>query len=230
MPGCRLLSTFRAVYGGVRHERLKLLPYGGQAVRPRPVPVPRRAAGRGRRGRTTPATPLPIDNRTVLHLLRSLQYLEMRGEARTAELPGSRHRADRPRLRGPARPHRQAGDRADAQPDRRQGGRARGRRLGTGAAPGEGGGRPAQVPQGADGPVGERAQEGPGESASSGDAAKKLRAACGRRGVVQPGAAVLGAGPQRHVRPAGGHPQGVGVRHGGDGSARPAARTTRPAA
>ena len=25
---------------------------------------------------------LPIDNRTVLHLLRSLQYLEMRGEAR----------------------------------------------------------------------------------------------------------------------------------------------------
>src|SRR5262249_29763291 len=29
-----------------------------------------------------PAAPLPIDNRTVLHLLRSLQYLEMQGEAR----------------------------------------------------------------------------------------------------------------------------------------------------
>src|SRR5438094_916830 len=30
----------------------------------------------------TPATPLPVDNCTVLHLLRSLQYLEMHGEAR----------------------------------------------------------------------------------------------------------------------------------------------------
>ena len=44
----RLLSTFRAVYGGVRHERMKLLPYGGQAVRPRPVPVPRRPREAGR--------------------------------------------------------------------------------------------------------------------------------------------------------------------------------------
>ena len=42
MPGCRLLTTFRAVYGGVRHERLKLLALRRQAVRPRPVPLPRR--------------------------------------------------------------------------------------------------------------------------------------------------------------------------------------------
>ena len=77
----RLLSTFRAVYGGVRHERLKLLPYGGRLFDPDQFPFLE-----GRRPGTTwkdaPATPLPIDNRTVLHLLRSLQYLEMRGEAR----------------------------------------------------------------------------------------------------------------------------------------------------
>ena len=30
----RLLSTFRAVYGGVQHERLKLLPYGGKLFNP----------------------------------------------------------------------------------------------------------------------------------------------------------------------------------------------------
>ena len=77
----RLLSTFRAVYGGVRHERLKLLPYAGQLFDPDRFPFLE-----GRRPGTTwkdaPATPLPIDNRTVLHLLRSLQYLEMQGEAR----------------------------------------------------------------------------------------------------------------------------------------------------
>ncbi len=30
----RLLSTFRAVYGGVQHERLKLLPYAGKLFDP----------------------------------------------------------------------------------------------------------------------------------------------------------------------------------------------------
>jgi hypothetical protein len=77
----RLLSTFRAVYGGVRHERLKLLPYAGRLFDPDRFPFLE-----GRRPGTTwkdaPAAPLPIDNRTVLHLLRSLQYLEMQGEAR----------------------------------------------------------------------------------------------------------------------------------------------------
>ncbi len=77
----RLLSTFRAVYGGVRHDRLKLLPYAGRLFDPDRFPFLE-----GRRPGTTwkdaPATPLPIDNRTVLHLLRSLQYLEMQGEAR----------------------------------------------------------------------------------------------------------------------------------------------------
>jgi len=80
----RLLSTFRAVYGGVAHERLKLLPYAGKLFDP-----DRFTFLEGRRTGTTwrdplqqLLPPLPIDNRTVLHLLRSLQYLEMHGEAR----------------------------------------------------------------------------------------------------------------------------------------------------
>ena len=77
----RLLATFRAVFGGVRHERLKLLPYAGKLFDPDRFPF---LEGRrpGTSWKDAPATPLPIDNRTVLHLLRSLQYLEMRGEAR----------------------------------------------------------------------------------------------------------------------------------------------------
>jgi hypothetical protein len=103
----RLLSTFRAVYGGVRHDRLKLLPYAGKLFDPDRFPFLEgrkpettwrvsgdgwRVSGDRRRDSssspTTPhpplatATPPPIDNRTVLHLLRSLQYLEMQGEAR----------------------------------------------------------------------------------------------------------------------------------------------------
>ena len=77
----RLLSTFRAVYGGVRHDRLKVLPYAGRLFDPDRFPF---LEGRrpGRPGRMLRPSPLPIDNRTVLHLLRSLQYLEMHGEAR----------------------------------------------------------------------------------------------------------------------------------------------------
>jgi hypothetical protein len=77
----RLLSTFRAVYGGVRHERMKLIPYAGNLFNPDRFPF---LEGRKPRTtwRTTPATPLPINNRTVLHLLRSLQFLQMQGEAR----------------------------------------------------------------------------------------------------------------------------------------------------
>ncbi len=80
----RLLATFRAVYGGVQHDRLKLLPYAGKLFDP-----DRFSFLEGRRTGTTwqdplqqLLPPLPIDNRTVLHLLRSLQYLEMHGEAR----------------------------------------------------------------------------------------------------------------------------------------------------
>ena len=77
----RLLSTFRAVFGGVQHERMKLLPYAGNLFDPDQFPF---LEGRkpGTAWKDTPATPLLIDNRTVLHLLRSLQYLELHGEAR----------------------------------------------------------------------------------------------------------------------------------------------------
>jgi hypothetical protein len=77
----RLLSTFWAVFGGVMHERMKLLPYAGSLFNPDRFPF---LEGRrsGTSWRTTPANPLPVNNRTVLHLLRSLQYLEMQGEAR----------------------------------------------------------------------------------------------------------------------------------------------------
>ncbi len=77
---CRLLSTFRAVYGGVHHERMSLLAYAGSLFDPDRFPL---LEGRqsGTSWRDTQASPLPVDNRTVLHLLRSLQYLEM-------QLPG----------------------------------------------------------------------------------------------------------------------------------------------
>ncbi len=77
----RLLATFRAVYGGVEHGRLKLPAYGGRLFDPDRFPfLEGRAAGT--KWRETPANPLPVNNRTTLHLLRSLQYLEMQGEAR----------------------------------------------------------------------------------------------------------------------------------------------------
>jgi hypothetical protein len=77
---CRLLSTFRAVYGGVEHERMKLPAYAGNLFDPDRFPFLE-----GRLPKTSwqemPANPLPVDNRTVLHLLRSLQYLQTHGEA-----------------------------------------------------------------------------------------------------------------------------------------------------
>ena len=77
----RLLSTFRAVYGGVEHERMKLPPYSGNLFNPDRFPfLEGRKAGTS--WRNTEANPLPVNNRTVLHLLRSLQYLELQGEAR----------------------------------------------------------------------------------------------------------------------------------------------------
>ncbi|HKQ80131.1 MAG TPA: restriction endonuclease [Blastocatellia bacterium] len=77
----RLLSTFRAVYGGVERERMKLPAYGGRLFDPDRFPFLEGRAAQTK-WRETPANPLPVNNRTVLHLLRSLQYLEMQGEAR----------------------------------------------------------------------------------------------------------------------------------------------------
>ena len=134
-----------------------------EAPRPRPVPDPRRAeAGddvEGHPGHALaarqPDGPAPAP---VAPVSRNA------GRGPSVELPGPRHRADRPRLRRVARSHRPAGDGADGQPDRRERGRARGCRLGTGGASREGRGHPDQVPQGPDGSVGECAREVPEES------------------------------------------------------------------
>jgi hypothetical protein len=73
----RLLASFRAVHGGASHHRLTLPAYGGHLFDPDRFPF---LEGR-RRGTTwkdTPATPLPVNNRTVLHLLEALQLLQVK--------------------------------------------------------------------------------------------------------------------------------------------------------
>jgi methylase of polypeptide subunit release factors len=73
----RLLATFRAVHGGVRHERMTIPPYGGALFDPDRFPFLE-----GRRGgtawRDSQSDPLPVDNRTVLHLLEALQLLRVK--------------------------------------------------------------------------------------------------------------------------------------------------------
>ena len=73
----RLLATFRAVYGGVQHEAMRLPPYGGTLFDPDRFPF---LEGRkpGTHWRTTPAEPLKVSNRTVLHLLNALQILQLK--------------------------------------------------------------------------------------------------------------------------------------------------------
>lgn len=74
---CRLLATFRAVFAGVQHDRMRLLAYGGRLFDPDRFPF---LEGRqtGTSWRTHAANPLPVNNRTVLHLLESLQLLEVK--------------------------------------------------------------------------------------------------------------------------------------------------------
>lgn len=80
----RLLATFRAVYGGVRHDRLRLPAYGGSLFDPDRYPFLEGRA-KGSNHRETPADPLPIDNLTVLDLLSALQILEVQIKGRPAE-------------------------------------------------------------------------------------------------------------------------------------------------
>ncbi len=104
----RLLATFRVVYGGVGHDAMRLPPYGGHLFDPDRYPFlegrqkriedaqfpSREGQGVGKKGskqrktqEPTPnpsqkgnlaAAPLKIDNRTVLHLLESLQMLQVK--------------------------------------------------------------------------------------------------------------------------------------------------------
>lgn len=73
----RLLTTFRAVYGGVKHDRFKLPAYGGSLFHPDRFPF-LEGRKRGTTWKDAEATPLPVSNRTVLHLLEALQVLQVR--------------------------------------------------------------------------------------------------------------------------------------------------------
>lgn len=72
----RLLGTFRAIYAGVHHEALQIIPYGSSLFDPDRFPF---LEGRPEETswRETESAPLPIDNRTVLLLLESLQLLDL---------------------------------------------------------------------------------------------------------------------------------------------------------
>lgn len=80
----RLLATFRVIYGGVEHEALRLPAYGGALFDPDRYPfLEGRASGTS--WKHAAAAPLPIDNRTVLHLLEALQFLQVRVAGGPAE-------------------------------------------------------------------------------------------------------------------------------------------------
>ena len=73
----RLLAIFRAVYGGIDHENMRMPALGGSLFDPDRFPF-LEGRIRGTRWKTDPATPLPIDNRTVLLLLESIQLYKGR--------------------------------------------------------------------------------------------------------------------------------------------------------
>ena len=73
----RLLALFRAVYGGIEHEDLRLPALGGSLFDPDRFPFLEGRA-KGTHWRTDPAFPLPIDDRTVLLLLEAIQTFECR--------------------------------------------------------------------------------------------------------------------------------------------------------
>jgi len=74
----RVLALFRAVHGGIEHDALRLPAYGGGLFDPDRYPFLE-----GRRPdshwHSDAARPLPVDDRTMLHLLDALQTLEQGG-------------------------------------------------------------------------------------------------------------------------------------------------------
>ncbi len=73
----RLLAVFRAVYGGIEHENLRLPALGGSLFDPDRFPFLEGRA-KGSDWRIETAKPLPIDNRTVLLLLEAIQQFQGR--------------------------------------------------------------------------------------------------------------------------------------------------------
>lgn len=73
----RLLAIFRAVFGGIEHENLRLPALGGSLFDPDRFPF-LEGRTKGSNWRTDAAKPLPIDNRTVLLLLEAIQQFQGR--------------------------------------------------------------------------------------------------------------------------------------------------------
>ena len=73
----RLLSVFRLVHGGSDHDAMRLPAYGGSLFDPDRFPFLEGRAT-GSHWEQDIATPLPISNRTVLHILEAIQFLQMR--------------------------------------------------------------------------------------------------------------------------------------------------------
>ncbi|GBL39621.1 hypothetical protein EMGBD2_08790 [Nitrospirota bacterium] len=73
----RLLAIFRAVFGGVEHENLRLPALGGSLFDPDRFPF-LEGRPKGSRWLIDAAKPLPIDNRTVLLLLEAIQQFQGR--------------------------------------------------------------------------------------------------------------------------------------------------------
>jgi hypothetical protein len=73
----RLLAIFRAIFGGIEHENLRLPAMGGSLFDPDRFPFLEGRA-KGSSWRSDVAKPLPIDNRTVLLLLDAIQQFQGR--------------------------------------------------------------------------------------------------------------------------------------------------------
>ena len=73
----RLLTACRAVHGGLQHDDVHIPAYGGSLFDPDRFPF---LEGRkpGTSWRDTESNPLPVNNRTVLHLLEALQLLQVK--------------------------------------------------------------------------------------------------------------------------------------------------------
>ncbi|WP_159072618.1 Eco57I restriction-modification methylase domain-containing protein [Streptomyces formicae] len=71
----RLVALFRAVYQGVDHPRLQVCGYDGSLFDPRRHPWLEPGDG---------SSPWPVDDRTVLHMLRAVQFVTV-GRGRTRE-------------------------------------------------------------------------------------------------------------------------------------------------
>lgn len=73
----RLLALFRAVYGGVSHDRFRMPAYGGSLFDPDVYPFLEGRA-EGSSWRKEEARPLDVDNKVILHMLESVLFLRDR--------------------------------------------------------------------------------------------------------------------------------------------------------